>query len=209
MSGDFQQKILRVIEYQEFRRVRGAETIRVDVRIVAATNRDLKEAIRDGKFIDDLYDRLAFQVIEIPPLRDRPEDIPVLADFFLERFREEVPGIVAEEFEPRAIRLMGRYPWPGNVRELRFFVERVALLAGKPLITEATVLEHLPAEEPQEVPISERSTLSEQVDGFELRLLRYYLSRAGGSQKEAAKLAGITYDQWRYLYRKHKEQASM
>lgn len=206
MSLDFQQKILRVIEYQEFRRVRGSVLIRVDVRIVAATNRDLREAIRKGQFLEDLYDRLAFQVIELPTLRSRPDDIPVLTDYFLDRFKEEVPGIVAEEFDPKSMRLMGRYPWPGNIRELRFFVERVALLSKRTVIDESMVMEHLPPEEPEDVLIAENATLQEQVDAFELRLLKYYLSRSGGSQKDAAKLASITYDKWRYLYRKHKQR---
>src|SRR4029078_7613406 len=102
MSLEFQAKILRVLEYQRFERVAGREAIQVNVRVIAATNADLKQAMADGAFRADLYDRLAFEVIDLPPLPQRVEDVPVLATSFLMRFRQEVAGITVKEIRSEA-----------------------------------------------------------------------------------------------------------
>src|SRR5205085_4671744 len=128
MSLEFQAKILRVLEYQRFERVAGSESIQVNVRVIAATNADLKQAIADGKFRADLYDRLAFEVINLPPLAQRMEDVPVLAAHFLARFRQEVPTTV-KELSAGALDRFAQYDYPGNVRELKNIVERAVYMA--------------------------------------------------------------------------------
>src|SRR5205814_6657675 len=102
MSLEFQAKILRVLEYQRFERVAGSESIQVNVRVIAATNADLKQAMAEGKFRADLYDRLAFEVITLPPLRERMADVPVLAAYFLSCFRQEVAGLTVRDIAPEA-----------------------------------------------------------------------------------------------------------
>src|SRR5690606_20421240 len=117
----------------EFERVGGNETIRVDVRVVAATNKDLRVLVEDGKFREDLYYRLNVVRIDVPPLRARPSDIPLLADHFLTRFAEENEADV-QGFSEQALKLMLDYPWPGNVRELMNVVEQAVVLSDGPLI---------------------------------------------------------------------------
>ncbi|MFO7893630.1 MAG: sigma-54 dependent transcriptional regulator [Longimicrobiales bacterium] len=133
MRPDLQAKLLRVIQEQEFERVGGATPIRVDVRIVATTNRDLKEAVRQDEFRDDLYYRLAVVPVTIPPLRDRTEDIPVLAHHFAretaKNLDKDVRGI-----HPAAIDRLLDYDWPGNVRELSHAVERAVILSTDPVM---------------------------------------------------------------------------
>jgi DNA-binding NtrC family response regulator len=118
MSLEFQAKILRILEYQRFERVAGSDSIQVDVRVIAATNVDLRSAMDEGRFRRDLYDRLAFEVIDLPPLRDRLDDIPVLAMHFLERFKEEVSGLRVQGISEAALERLTAYDFPGNVREL-------------------------------------------------------------------------------------------
>ena len=126
-----QVKLLRFLQEREFERVGGNETIRVDVRVVAATNRDLRVLVEDGKFREDLYYRLNVVRIDVPPLRARPSDIPLLAEHFLLRFAEENEADV-QGFTEAAMQLMLDYPWPGNVRELMNVVEQAVVLAGGP-----------------------------------------------------------------------------
>ena len=139
MSPDIQSKFLRVLEGQAFERVGGGKPIEVDVRVVTATNRHLEEAVREGKFRQDLYFRL--QVIEliVPPLREHPEDIPVLAQHFVERFaRKSRPKV--RGFNKEAIEVLKRHRWPGNVRELRNVVERAVILSEHELLTPEDVI---------------------------------------------------------------------
>ena len=133
-TPEFQQNVLRAIEYQEIQRVGGASPTSVDVRIIAATNADLEREIAEGRFRRDLYDRLRFEVIRIPPLRERREDIQPLAVFFVEQIVREVPGLTVRPFSDGALRHLQGYPWPGNVRELKFAVERAACMATGPSI---------------------------------------------------------------------------
>jgi DNA-binding NtrC family response regulator len=125
MAPEFQDKILRIIEYQEFERVRGTETIKVDVRVIAGTNADLKQMMADGKFRADLYDRLTFATLQVPPLRERGSDIRALVKHFVQQMCHEVPDLAAKDFSPEAIKVLEGYRWPGNVRELRNVVERM------------------------------------------------------------------------------------
>jgi len=210
MSLEFQAKILRVLEYQRFERVAGSESIQVNVRVIAATNADLKQAMADGKFRADLYDRLAFEVITLPALATRMEDVPVLAMHFLARFRQDVAGIAVKEISAGALDRFAQYDYPGNVRELKNIVERAAYMATNDVLTEADVDVALPPEANGAAASSgitfaddPRRPLNERVDAFEEWLCRDALERTRFKQKEAAALLGLTYDQFRQRYRKY------
>jgi psp operon transcriptional activator PspF len=215
MSVEFQQKILRVLEYPRFERVAGAKTIEVDVRVIAATNADLPAAMAAGSFRRDLYDRLAFEVIALPTLRSRREDVPALAAHFLALFRADVPGIVARELTAAALERLCSYDYPGNVRELRNVVERAAYACDKPALDAADMEKALPprpaAAAPETVSFVDDpgQPLPDRVSAFERALCREALERARWNQREAADALGLTYDQFRHLYRKYslaKEQ---
>jgi len=209
MSLEFQAKILRVLEYQRFERVAGSESIQVNVRVIAATNLDLKQAMTDGKFRADLYDRLAFEVITLPPLASRLEDVPVLASHFLARFRQEVAGITVREISAGALDRFAQYDYPGNVRELKNIVERAVYMAQGEVLTETDVDAALPPEAHSGAAATSmfaddpRLPLDERVDNYESWLCRDALERTRFKQKEAAALLGITYDQFRQRYRKY------
>jgi len=208
MSLEFQAKILRVLEYQRFERVAGSESIQVNVRVIAATNADLKQAIADGKFRADLYDRLAFEVISLPPLAQRLEDVPTLATHFLNRFRQEVAGITVREISAAALDRFAAYDYPGNVRELKNILERAVYMATGEVLTGADVDAALPPETAlassgPTFTDDARLPLDERVEAFEAWLCRDALERTRYKQKEAAQLLGITYDQFRQRYRKY------
>jgi len=130
----YQVHLLRVLEEKEFTRVGGNEPIRVDVRVISATNKDLRKAIEKQEFREDLYYRLNVVNIELPPLRERKEDVPLLAEHFLHKFamenQKEITG-----FSPEAMELVLDYDWPGNVRELENAIERAVILAKDSIIT--------------------------------------------------------------------------
>src|SRR5215208_4569686 len=134
MSANTQAKILRVLQEHEFERLGGTRTIKVDVRLIAATNRDLPAMVAAGQFREDLYYRLNVVTIEMPPLRERKEDIGALAGFFIRRFAGELKKKI-EGLDPDALKLLVRYNWPGNIRELENAIERAALLAETAIIT--------------------------------------------------------------------------
>jgi psp operon transcriptional activator PspF len=210
MSLEFQAKILRILEYQRFERVAGSESIQVDVRVIAATNADLRTAMEAGTFRRDLYDRLAFEVIELPPLRERLDDVPTLAAHFLGRFRDEVAGLEVEEIAPEALDQLAAYDFPGNVRELKNVVERAVYQARGKVLTGADVKAALPPDRSPSVP--EQATfvddpslpLVARVEAFERALCKDALERARYKQREAAELLGVTYDQFRQRYRKYR-----
>ncbi len=144
MSLQTQAKVLRVIETQEFQRVGGNKNIKVDVRIVSATNKDLAEEVRKGHFREDLFFRLNVIPIKVPPLRERLDDIPLLVDHFLELFAEEY-GQQKKELSPDALKALQRHSWPGNIRELRNVLERLVIMAPSKTIA---AVEHLSGEVP-------------------------------------------------------------
>jgi psp operon transcriptional activator PspF len=213
MSLEFQAKILRVLEYQRFERVAGSESIQVNVRVIAATNADLKVAITAGAFRADLYDRLAFEVISLPPLCDRLDDVPVLAAYFLALFRLEVAGITVREIAPEAFDRLARYDFPGNVRELKNVVERAIYMSQGDVLTAADIEAALPpeAQENAQLPASAGNgfaddpgrPLVERVEAFEAWLCKDALERTRFVQKEAAAMLGLSYDQFRQRYRKY------
>src|SRR5439155_4944155 len=141
MAPQLQAKLLRVLENRTFRRVGGSADVTVDVRVVAATHRDLKKQVADGKFREDLYFRLNVIPIEMPPLRERVEDIAILANYFIARFCGEL-GRPPATLNPAALEAMQGYAWPGNVRELKNAIERIVLLEAEHEI----LPEHLPPE---------------------------------------------------------------
>ena len=146
MSLKTQAKILRILEEQRFERVGGHRPIQVDVRIVAATNKNLEEEITKGAFREDLYHRINVIPLIVPPLRDRREDIPLLAAHFLKELARENDA-PAKTFSPEALEALASQPWPGNVRELKNFVWRLAIMSPKPVIGEADLPFTAPAPE--------------------------------------------------------------
>jgi DNA-binding NtrC family response regulator len=176
--------------------------------VIAATNADLKQAIADGKFRADLYDRLAFEVINLPPLAQRMEDVPVLAAHFLTRIRQEVPTTV-KELSAGALDRFAQYDYPGNVRELKNIVERAVYMAQGEVLGAADVdaalppEAHAPAVANSSFADDPRQPLDQRVDAYEAWLCRDALERTRYKQKEAAQLLGITYDQFRQRYRKY------
>jgi DNA-binding NtrC family response regulator len=200
MPPTLQAKILRVLEERRFRRVGGTEDIGVDVRIIAATNRDLDEAVRRGEFRADLYYRLKVIPVEVPPLRERPEDVPLLAQAFVDQLRTELKSKI-RGLAPAALRLLEGYPWPGNVRELKNAIERAMILGtGERIEAEDLPAELLPgrlapgaAEDLVTLPAE-----GVRLEAIEEELVRKALDRSKGNQSAAARLLGISRDQLRY-----------
>jgi DNA-binding NtrC family response regulator len=211
MSVEFQQKILRVLEYPRFERVAGTTTIEVNVRVIAATNADLGAAMTAGSFRRDLYDRLSFEVINLPPLRQRLTDVPALALHFLTLFRADVPAITARELTAAALERLSSYDYPGNLRELKNVVERAAYAASGSAIDAPDVDRALPPRPSAAGPVTETvafvddptAPLPERVAAFERALCKDALERTRWNQREAADGLGIKYDQFRHLYRKY------
>ncbi len=200
MPLELQQKILRVIEYQNFSRLGSESQISVDVKIVAATNADLDAAMREGAFRRDLYDRLTFETIEIPPLRQRKQDIEDLCNHFIERFRQEVPGIKCRSISSEALSALFRLEFPGNVRELKNMIERAAYRCN----TQEIQLSDLGLDP---MAVSQGSAYSpgkfrQQVREFERGLLQRSLEKHK-NMTNAAKSLGLSYDQMRRLVKKH------
>ena len=196
MPLDFQAKILRVIEYQRFERVQGTRTIEVDVRIIAATNADLEDMMREGRVRRDFYDRLAFETILAPPLRERPEDIQPLVEHFVEEIVKEVHGLRPKTLSQEALAKLESYPWPGNVRELKNAIERAVCFSAQDVIRPADI--YLSAPDTQD----HDGNFKERVEGFQQSLLLEALVKAKYNQKKAATHLGLSYDQFRHYYRK-------
>ena len=183
MSANIQVHLLRVLEEKEFSRVGGNEPTKVDVRVISATNREIKEAVSKGQFREDLYYRLNVVNIELPPLRERREDIPLLAHLFLKKFalenNKEISGFSAE-----ATDFLLRYDWPGNVRELENAIERAVILAQKPAIG----IDDLP----QQTPVAQSLTLEKNLRQVEKNHIMNVLVQSRGNYTEAAKALGIS-----------------
>ncbi len=201
MSPRVQAKILRVLQERCFERLGGTESIKVDVRILASTNRDLMKAVEERRFRKDLYYRLSVVPIHIPPLRQRPEDILPLANFFLSKYASS-KGCRIRGFDPEAQKAMLGYPWPGNVRELENVVERAVAVCRQELITLNDLM--LP-----EVLPSPQSHVQLPPEGVALReveksLIIQALERTNWVQRRAARLLGISPRALHYKLRKHK-----
>ena len=191
-----QVKLLRVLQEREFERLGGTKTVKVDVRLIAATNRDLREALEQGTFREDLYYRLNVVPIEIAPLRERKEDIPELVQLFMARFAAE-SGREFSSVSPRAMQMLTAHYWPGNVRELQNVMERACALAKGPVLDVDDI--HLDTRTTKatsgEVPfLPEGLTLED----YENDLVRQALHRANGNKSQAARLLGLTRNALRY-----------
>ncbi|MBU1002194.1 MAG: phage shock protein operon transcriptional activator [Proteobacteria bacterium] len=231
-----QEKILRAVEYGEFERVGGSTPLRVDVRVIGATNADLPSLAEAGRFKRDLLDRLGFEVLTVPPLRHRPGDMELLARHFADRMAVEIGRREPPRFSVGALATLAAHPWPGNVRELKNVIERAVYR------TEGDVIQELvldPFDSPwrpaaPDFPSpSHRQTqgesstmatparradltlgapggiglvpLHEAVRGLELQLMKNALTQTRHHQRKAAAMLGLSYHQFRGLYRKHKE----
>lgn len=187
INQNVQIKLLRVLEEKKFERVGGEETIEVDVRLIAATNRDLKDAIAKGSFREDLYYRLNVVNIHIPPLRERKEDIPLLVAAFLKEFSQE-NGKPIEGIDPKARLALYNYSWPGNVRQLRNSVESAVVLCKGSTIT----LEDFPPNIRGETGVDTlRLSLGTSLAEVEKEVIRSTLAREGGNKSRTAEILGI------------------
>ena len=220
-----QEKILRVIEYGEFERLGGNETISVDVRIIAATNEDLPELAKQRQFREDLLDRLAFDVITLPPLRERAEDILILAEHFAVGMVKELGGEFFAGFSDKVAKALGKYSWPGNIRELKNVIERAVYQNGDGHITR---LVFNPFESPYRPNSSIKSHKVSNADGepgieasvpdlssagsfdfknevqeFEINLLNQAMEQSQFNQKKAAEFLNLSYHQLRGYLRKY------
>jgi two-component system NtrC family response regulator len=210
ISPAVQVKLLRVLQERELERVGGNETLKVDVRVIAATNRDLEQAMRDGTFREDLYYRLNVVSVALPPLRERKEDVPALMEHFIEKYakenRKKISGVTAEARD-----LLMRYPYPGNVRELENIIERAVVLAKGGTVTSKDLPLHLKTTESDEKLCVKKkgSSLNETLDTVERGLIIEALKESGNVQTKAAARLGISERVLRYKLKKYKikEQA--
>jgi two-component system response regulator PilR (NtrC family) len=207
-SAAMQIKLLRVLQERKIRRVGGTDEIGVDVRVITATNQDLESMVQEKKFREDLYYRINVIAIRMPALREKPEDIPALADYFLEKYREIVGKPIEEGISKAALESLENYSWPGNVRQLENVIERAVALEASDQI------------QPESLPVEVRSGASsrEELDvvlpdsGVDLEghledLRRRYMleamERSGGVQTRAAELLGMTFRSFRYFAKKY------
>jgi two-component system response regulator PilR (NtrC family) len=202
-----QVKLLRVLQEREFRRIGGTKDVKVDVRIIAATNKDLEKAVTQGTFREDLYYRLDVIPVYLPPLRARLDDIPLLAEHFLQKFSQKL-GKSIRGITPEAVSLLMVQEWKGNVRELENVMERAVALATGDRITPQLLQECLqrptsPREVlPTELP-SEGVDLENIIGNMEKDLLLKALQRSKGIKKEAARLLGLNFRSFRYRLEKY------
>ena len=199
MALVLQSKLLRFLEDKTFKRVGGTSDVQVDVRVIAATNRDLEHKVRDGAFREDLFYRLNVLRVELPPLRDRAQDIPTLARFFVDGFNREFKKQV-RDVAPDAIAALRRYPWPGNVRELRNAVERAVLLSEGERLTAL----QFPLQAGRDGVSADVKLPAAGVnlEDIERGLVIQALERTGWNQTRAAALLGLNRDQVRYRIEK-------
>jgi len=220
-----QEKILRVIEYGEFERLGGNETLHVDVRIVAATNEDLPDLVNQGRFRGDLLDRLAFDVVTLPPLRERAEDILILAEYFAVGMVKEIGGEFFAGFSDKVEKALGKYSWPGNIRELKNVVERAVYQNTEGHISQ---LVFNPFESPYRLRASSATQAADEpstagkssvatpdlsaadsfdfkneVQEFEINLLNQAMEQNQFNQKKAAEFLNLSYHQLRGYLRKY------
>ena len=199
MKLSMQTKLLRVLENWSFKRVGGSRDISVDIRVIGATNRDLEESVREGDFREDLYYRLNVFPIEIPPLRDRPDDIRILANHFLKLYNRKF-GKNIVDFSPDAMEELVHYKWPGNIRELRNVIERIMILQT----TESIDTDDLPLRTTHRSPaMPARPMEMVPLEVAEKNLILRSLEETKGNVTHAAKILGVSRDRLRYKVKKH------
>jgi two-component system response regulator AtoC len=211
MTLSTQAKILRALQERELQRVGGGQTVKVDVRILASTNKDLERAVREGAFRDDLYFRLNVVTIHVPPLRERRDEIPELADHFLAEVNARLKRSILR-LAPDTLAALMEYGWPGNVRELRNMIERAAVVnEGDVLALSSFPPPIRPADPPAGTArwdTLQNLTLDEKVAHLERAFVVDALARAGGVQAAAARLLGITERSVWHLVKKHRIEVS-
>ncbi len=215
MSMRLQEKLLRLVEYGEFERLGGQQTLQVDVRIIAATNIDLQQQAAMALFRSDLLDRLSFDVVHLPALHQRPEDIPELAQHFAIQMCSELGWDLFAGFTPAAMEALTQHRWPGNVRELKNAVERSLYRWGDPgeAVGEVVIdpFKSPFPEAPETLPtdaVTEETELpalfSDRMEQIEKQLLLEALAQHDHNQRRTADALGLSYDQLRHLVRKYK-----
>ncbi len=202
---NLQPKILRVLQEREFERVGGEKTIKVDVRLIAATSRNLEELVAREHFREDLFYRLNVVPIFMPALRERKEDIPLLVEFFLRRFNEENNKHVS--ISPEALRVLIEYAWPGNVRELENTMERLVVMSGRDSIKPSDLPINLKLPSPEEV--MQKESLRAGIEDIEKSSILDALGKTGWVQARAARMIGLTPRQIGYKIKKHGLTASI
>jgi DNA-binding NtrC family response regulator len=201
LSTAIQAKLLRVIQEREFEPLGSERTQRVDVRVVAATNRDLKQMVIDGRFQEDLYYRLNVIPIDIPPLRERRDDIPVLIDHFVEKHRQRT-GKRIDRVDQEVVESLQRYDWPGNVRELENTIERAVVLATGPVLTQQSIsLLGATSTTSSGLP---SLRLHQNLEWVERETIRRALEQSGGIKKDAAETMGISQRALSYYLAKYR-----
>ena len=216
-SALVQEKLLRVIEYGEFERVGGRKTLRADVRVVAATNEDLPRLVAEGRFRPDLLDRLAFDVVTLPPLRERADDIMLLAEHFAVNMAKELGRDYFPGFGDAARKTLLAYPWPGNLRELKNVAERAVYRAEPDALVEEVVLDPFSSPFRPARPSAEDGNgaaprfelpldLKQTISVLEVELVERALAAAKFNQRDAAQQLGLTYHQFRGYLKKHALQ---
>lgn len=205
MSLSLQVKLLRVLQEHEFQRVGGNKDIQVDVRILAATNKDLREEVEGGRFRGDLFFRLNVVHIRVPPLRERRDDIPSLVAHFVRKFADKLDRSI-RDVEPDVMSAFYRYSWPGNVRELENVIERAVVLSRGSAITAGDLPPEMrdsrEIKEGIDTRISWEQGLAETLDALEERMIRQALARAANVQAQAAKILGISRSNLQYKMKK-------
>jgi psp operon transcriptional activator len=218
---EVQEKILRVVEYNVFERVGSSKGVEVDVRIIAATNADLLSLADRGRFKRDLLDRLSFEVLFLPPLRERKEDILLLTNHFATRMAFELGWETMPQFDTGAVEALESYAWPGNVRELKNVVERAVYRSDSPRVKDIVFDPFISPYEERRSAGLDRETrakcedspitalpdkpLKEAVWELKVRMLERSLEKAKYNQKKAANVLGLTYHQFRGLYRQYRK----
>jgi two-component system response regulator AtoC len=201
LTTAIQSKLLRVLQEREFEPLGAERTQHVDVRVIAATNRDLKLMVSEGRFQEDLYYRLNVIPIELPPLRERREDIPVLVAHFVEKHRQRT-GKRVDDVDGEAAQALQKYDWPGNVRELENTIERAVVLATTPVLTPATI--SLLGATSTPAPGLPSMRLHQNLEWVERETIRRALDQSGGIKKDAAELMGISQRALSYYLAKYR-----
>ncbi|MEW5949537.1 MAG: sigma-54 dependent transcriptional regulator [Thermodesulfobacteriota bacterium] len=206
MPTALQAKLLRALQEMEFERVGGTKTLKIDVRVIAASNRDLKKEAEAGAMREDLYYRLNVVHLRLPPLRERPDDIPLLTAHFLQKYSQEL-GKGGLEISPAAMRGLYTRSWPGNVRELEHVIERAVILASGREITPADMASESQESENIDLDIDRfipmQVKLNEALEDVEAKMIKRALARAGNVQAHAAAMLGITKSLLQYKMKKY------
>jgi DNA-binding NtrC family response regulator len=206
MSPWTQVKLLRALQERKVRRVGGADEIPVDVRIIAATNQELKKRIEEGKFREELYYRLNVISIDMPPLRRRVEDIPLLIAHFLQKYCDKM-GKKPKRFTPEVVGLLEGYPWPGNIRELENVIERIVAIEDRETVTASCLPQEIVSPQKKKLDTQELFSpgfsLTRHLDEVTKKYIQEALAVTGGSLQKAAPLLGLSYRTIRYLIGKY------